>query len=366
MRLPVPGSLSSSGTKIMLDLKSLATRLPTIPERAMFCFSCSTLCGEPLYESGITAPPRKPSSVTSVQRTAGVHSDLTQARSTPGVEDQLVADLLQRLQVARVEDVAIGVLDYDADRVAQAAQVLLVRQVVLDVRLALRNHLLEARVQREPRRSDVAEHQRDERADDHHRQPVVEHQPFEPVARLAGRSPRDRGPPASVRFRIVTAAMSIVLAGVRGSARSHRGNARHRAARRPQACPPPASAIPVSGIGCRKRHLAERTAAIGCWPRRGRRHRRAAWSPPRCVLRRRPTPAVRRRPWSTSRRGRRCGRRYRAARRRRPQIQRRSHRKSCRCKGRSNARNRCAAASSFSTRPPSPAMNSSPAAGRIA
>ena len=30
-------------------------------------------------------PPRKPSSVTSVQRTAGVHSDLTQERSTPGV-----------------------------------------------------------------------------------------------------------------------------------------------------------------------------------------------------------------------------------------------------------------------------------------
>ena len=69
----------------MLDLKSLAIRLPTSPERAMFCFNCSTLCGEPLYESGITEPPRKPSSVTSVQRTVGVHSDLTQARSTPGV-----------------------------------------------------------------------------------------------------------------------------------------------------------------------------------------------------------------------------------------------------------------------------------------
>jgi hypothetical protein len=44
---PVRTSLSSSGTKIMLDLKLLATRLPTMPERAMFCFSCSTLCGEP-------------------------------------------------------------------------------------------------------------------------------------------------------------------------------------------------------------------------------------------------------------------------------------------------------------------------------
>ena len=56
-----------------------------MPERAMFCFNCSTLCGEPLYESGITGPPRKPSSVTSVQRTPGVHSDFTHARSTPGV-----------------------------------------------------------------------------------------------------------------------------------------------------------------------------------------------------------------------------------------------------------------------------------------
>ncbi len=47
MRRPVAGSRSSSGTKIMLDLKSWATSVPTIPERAMFCFSCSTDRAEP-------------------------------------------------------------------------------------------------------------------------------------------------------------------------------------------------------------------------------------------------------------------------------------------------------------------------------
>ena len=35
------GSLSSSGTTSMLDLKSLPTRLPTMPERAMLARSCS-------------------------------------------------------------------------------------------------------------------------------------------------------------------------------------------------------------------------------------------------------------------------------------------------------------------------------------
>ena len=33
----------------------------------------------------MTGPPRNPSSVTSVQRTAGSQSDLTQGRSTPGM-----------------------------------------------------------------------------------------------------------------------------------------------------------------------------------------------------------------------------------------------------------------------------------------
>src|SRR5439155_1934523 len=54
-------------------------------------------------------------------------------------ENQLVVDLLQDFQVLRVEDVAVRVLDHHADGVAQAAQILLVGEIVLDVRLALRN-----------------------------------------------------------------------------------------------------------------------------------------------------------------------------------------------------------------------------------
>ncbi len=235
MRLPVPGSLSSSGTKIMLDLKSLATRLPTIPERAMFCFSCSTLCGEPSYESGITGPPRKPSSVTSVQRTAGRPQRLHPGAVDAGGEDQLVVDLLQRLQVTRVEDVAVAVLDHDADRVAQAAQVLLVREVVLDVRLALRNHLLEAGVQREPRRRDVAQHERDERADDHHRQPVVEHQPLEQVARVAVEVREIADHRHLVEFRSIWRPCQSSCESARVSARRARKR-RRRAVRRARPC----------------------------------------------------------------------------------------------------------------------------------
>ena len=99
-------------------------------------------------------------------------------------EKQLVVDLLQHLEVLRIEDVAVGVLDDDPNGVAEAAQVLLVGQVVLDVRLALRNHLLEARVQHELGRGEVAEHDGDDGAHDHHRQPVVEDEAFEQVARF--------------------------------------------------------------------------------------------------------------------------------------------------------------------------------------
>ena len=102
----------------------------------------------------------------------------------PGGEDQLVGDLLQDFEILRIEDVAVGVLDDHADRVAETAQVLLVGEVVLDVGLALRNHLLEARIEHELRRRDIAEHDGDDGADDDHRQPVVEHQPLEQVARL--------------------------------------------------------------------------------------------------------------------------------------------------------------------------------------
>ena len=47
MRSPVRGSVSSSGTTSMLDLKSLPTRLPTMPARAMLPRSASVAALEP-------------------------------------------------------------------------------------------------------------------------------------------------------------------------------------------------------------------------------------------------------------------------------------------------------------------------------
>jgi hypothetical protein len=175
-------SLSSSGTKIIEDFMLLATRLPRIPERATFCFSCSTLLAEPSKPGGITGPPRKPSSVTSVQRTPGIHNDFTHARSTPGVTASSSLTCFNASRYAGSKNGAVGVLDHHAQRVAEAAQVVLVREVVLDVRLALRNHLLEARVQHELRRGEEAEHDGDDRANDQHQHPVVEHQALEAVA----------------------------------------------------------------------------------------------------------------------------------------------------------------------------------------
>ena len=126
MRLPVPGSLSSSGTKIMLDLKLLATRLPTMPERAMFCLQLldalrRAVVGVGHHRAAAEAflgdlgPAHR-------RRPERLHPRPVDARR----EDELVVDLLQHVEVARIEDVAVGVLDDDAHRVAEAAQVLLV------------------------------------------------------------------------------------------------------------------------------------------------------------------------------------------------------------------------------------------------
>ena len=51
----------------------------------MFVRSCFIDGGEPSQLSGITGPPRQPSSVTSVQRSDGVHRLRIHERSTPGM-----------------------------------------------------------------------------------------------------------------------------------------------------------------------------------------------------------------------------------------------------------------------------------------
>ena len=214
-----------------------------------------------------------------------------------------------------------SVLDDDAHGVAQAAQVLLVREVVLDVRLALRNHLLEARVQHEPRRREVAEHERDDRADDDHRQPVVEHQPLERVARVRGRSPRASRTTGIVSRSVEAAAMMLSSRCASASAAPRSRRRRRRAGRPARARPSPS----VGEAGDRHRRLdgerRERASAVGARARCGRRRRRAASRRPSCARRRpRSRRQARRRPSPTLRRRRRCGRRCRAGRRRAPRC----------------------------------------------
>jgi hypothetical protein len=105
-------------------------------------------------------------------------------------QEDLVVDLLERGLVGRVVDVAFRVLDHDAQRVAQTAQFTAVLQVVLDVRVAARDHLLEARAQRQPGRREQAQHQREDRADRDDDAPVVEDQPLEARAGLGSKLSR--------------------------------------------------------------------------------------------------------------------------------------------------------------------------------
>ena len=108
-------------------------------------------------------------------------------------QHQFVADLAQRVQVLRVVDVALRVLDDDAQRVAQAAQVVAVLQVVLDVRMTRAGsssrswRSASAAIPRRRASSTVSTAQHDD-----HRAAVVEHQPFQAGARSCGRSARAR------------------------------------------------------------------------------------------------------------------------------------------------------------------------------
>ncbi|MNS64418.1 hypothetical protein D3C72_975450 [compost metagenome] len=97
-------------------------------------------------------------------------------------EEQLVVDLLEHVEVLRIENIALGVLDHHAHRVAQPAQGSAVFQEVLDVRLALRNHLFEAGAQLQARRRHAAEHHGGQGHQQHEQRTEVEHQAFQAVA----------------------------------------------------------------------------------------------------------------------------------------------------------------------------------------
>ncbi|MCY1434384.1 hypothetical protein D9M71_504430 [compost metagenome] len=94
----------------------------------------------------------------------------------------MVVDLLEYVEVFGIENIALGVLDHHAHRVAQPAQRSAVFQEVLDVGLALGNHFFEAWAQLQASHGHEAQHHGGERHQQHEQRAVVEHQPLEEVA----------------------------------------------------------------------------------------------------------------------------------------------------------------------------------------
>jgi hypothetical protein len=81
--LPVCGSTSSRPAVTIAPEKSVATVRPTSVD--LFTLFRTTLRSSsvPWKVAGITLPPEKPSSITSMKRVLGVKSDFTEGRSTP-------------------------------------------------------------------------------------------------------------------------------------------------------------------------------------------------------------------------------------------------------------------------------------------
>ena len=106
-------------------------------------------------------------------------------RFHPGAVDawnqvQGVVDLLQRQQIVGVVDITGFVFHHDANAVAQAWQLVFIRQVILDVRAGAGNHFFEAGIDLQPC-SEEAQHHSGEQAgnDDHHA--MTEYDPFKPA-----------------------------------------------------------------------------------------------------------------------------------------------------------------------------------------
>ena len=173
----------------MLERKSLATRLPTMLARRMLSLSASTP-----RRAVVVVGHHRPADEAFLVDLAPAHGRRPD-RFHPGAVDvrhqeQFVVDLLEDFQVGRVEDVAVGVLDHHAHGIAQAAQAAAALQVVLHVRLAVRNHLLEAGVDRQLRGLEAEQHGQ-QRAGDDDQQPVVEDGALETGARAWSKSSID-------------------------------------------------------------------------------------------------------------------------------------------------------------------------------
>jgi hypothetical protein len=102
-------------------------------------------------------------------RPQGLHVGTVDA----GVQEQLVGDLLHRVQVVRVEDVALLRLDGDAQAVAHTRQLPPVLQEVDDVGVLRRDHLLKGGVEAEPQGL-IAQDQAHQRAEHDNDETVVE------------------------------------------------------------------------------------------------------------------------------------------------------------------------------------------------
>ena len=152
----------------------------------------------PLKSLGSTGPPVKPSSVTSAQRTTGVKMRLHPGPVDARQQEDLVVDLGQRGQVLRVEDVAARVLHDHAHRVAQAAQLAAVLEVVLDVRVrhaaaSCRSSRVTVRPRSWNAKKTVSRH-----AAEDHPGPVVEDRAVRGCCPTACRSCRGRRRPPSI------------------------------------------------------------------------------------------------------------------------------------------------------------------------
>ncbi|MNJ30992.1 hypothetical protein D3C77_256110 [compost metagenome] len=98
-----------------------------------------------------------------------------------GGQEQRVVDVLEGLQVGRLENIARAVLDHHAHGIAQALELVTVVKEVADVRLVLRDGFLERGVERQAGRIPPQDH-RHHRTEEDDQQAVVEDQALQATA----------------------------------------------------------------------------------------------------------------------------------------------------------------------------------------
>ena len=100
-------------------------------------------------------------------------------------EEQLIVDLFEHVQIGRIENIAPGVLHHNPHRVAKTTQRLPILEVILNVRLTLRDHFFEARFQLQTGDGHVTEHHGDHGHQQHEQRAKIEHHALQPTAGVA-------------------------------------------------------------------------------------------------------------------------------------------------------------------------------------